>query len=118
MQNPFLERRTYILAYAAAWILITGIHVSVLFFFSDQSLLNSLADGLVFNILFAGLGLSVWYAVRYYDSNRSHLLDTILYHLGTAALALALWAGMGYLILKYAFPAFLEYHDFLEESMP
>ncbi len=118
MQNPFLVNKTYSIAYGSAWVLIIGIHVSVLFFFSDQSLTNSLVDGFVFNLLFALLGLSIWFAVRFYDSSRGILLDTILYHIGTAALALALWLGLGYLILQYVIPGFSDYQLFLGESMP
>ncbi len=118
MQNPFLEKRSYSLAYGLAWILIIGLHVSVLYFFSDQSLVNSIADALVFNLLYAVLGLSVWFAVRYYDSTRGSILDTFLYHLGTAALSLALWIGTSYLIMKYLFPGLSDYHDFLDSSMP
>ena len=118
MQNPFLERRSYSLAYGLAWILIIGLHVSVLYFFSDQSLVNSIADALVFNLLYAVLGFSLWFAVRYYDSTRGSLFDTFLYHLGTAALSLALWIGISYLIMKYIFPGLSDYHDFLDSSMP
>lgn len=118
MQNPFLERKTYSIAYGIAWILIIGIHVSVLFFFSNQDLINSLVDGFVFNFLFALVGLSIWFAVRYYDSTRSAFLDTLLYHFGTAGLALALWLGSGYLILKYVIPGSVDYQIFLENSMP
>jgi len=118
MQNPFLEKRTYSFSYGVAWILLTGIHVSVLHFISDQSLLVSAVDGVVFNLLFATLGLSIWYAVRYYDSTRGSLLDTLLYHLGTAAIALALWLGSAYLILRYILPGVSADLVFLEESMP
>ncbi len=118
MQNPFLERKTYSIAYGIAWILIIGIHVSVLYFFSDQGLVDSLIDGVVFNTLFALLGLSLWYAVRYYDSSRGAILDTFLYHFGTAALALALWLGLGYLIMMYVIPDLSDYQVFLEKSMP
>jgi sensor histidine kinase YesM len=118
MQNPFLVKRTYTIFYSLAWILIIGVHVSVLYFFSNQSLVNSIADGLVFNLLFIALGLGIWFAVRYYDSARGNILDVFIYHLGTAALALGLYIGLGYLTMKYVFPGLEGYQEFLEGSMP
>jgi len=118
MQNPFLVKKSYSIAYGTAWILLTGIHVCILFFFADQNLKNSFADALVFNSLFAILGLGIWFAVRYYDTSRGIILDTMLYHLGTAAVALALWLGAGYLILKYILAGHPDYLNFLEGSMP
>ena len=118
MQNPFLVKKPYSIAYGTAWILLTGIHVCILFFFADQNLKNSFADALAFNFLFAILGLGIWFAVRYYDTSRGIILDTMLYHLGTAAVALALWLGTGYLILKYILVVHPGYLDFLEGSIP
>lgn len=118
MQNPFLDRRTYSIVYGISWILVIGIHVSVLFFISEQSLLNSIIDGLVFNFLLAVLGLSTWFAVRYYDSTRGSLMDTFIYHMGTASLALGLYIGLGYLVMKYIFSGSPEYEVFLDKSIP
>ena len=118
MQNPFLVKRAYTLFYGLTWILVIGGHVSVLYFFSDQSLVNSVADGMVFNILFAALGLGIWFAVRYHDNSRGNILDTILYHFGTATLALGLYIGLGYTIMKYVFRGLEGYSEFLGGSMP
>ena len=118
MQNPFLDRSTYSFSYVITWILLTGIHVSVLHFISEQTLTSSIVDAIVFNLLFAVLGLSVWYAVRYYDRARNSMLDTLLYHLGTGTVSIALWLGSGYLILRYILPGVSTDLPFLEESMP
>jgi two-component system LytT family sensor kinase len=118
MQNPFLVNRLYSISYGGAWILLLGLHVSVLHFFSDQSLSNSLIDGFVFNLIFALIGLGIWFAVHYYDSSRAALMDTILYHLGTAVVALAVWLGLAYFILRNFIPGFADYQIFLEESIP
>lgn len=117
MPNPFLVSKQYSISYVLVWVLIAGAHLSVLFFFNNQDLLNSIVDALVFNIIFAGLGLSVWYAVRYYDSSQATLLDMFLYHLGTAAVALGSWLALGYFILMLSLPEFEIYKEFLDKSM-
>ncbi|MEA1876679.1 MAG: histidine kinase [Bacteroidota bacterium] len=118
MPNPFIAKKEYVFPYALVWVLIAGTHFAVLFFFSNQTLVQSLIDALVFNLVFAGLGLSVWYAVRYYDSSHAALIDVFLYHIGTAAVALSVWMASGYFILTVSMPGFEEYKEFLDQSMP
>lgn len=118
MPNPFLVKREYIITYTAVWVLIAGAHLAVLYFFSDQEWNQSILDSLVFNGIYAGLGLSLWYAVRYYDTSKGTLLDVLLYHLATAALALGVWMASGYFLLKLVVPDFETYRPFLENSLP
>jgi len=117
MPNPFIAKKEYIIPYAVVWVLISGAHLAVLYFFSNQLLVQSIIDALIFNVIFAGLGLSVWYAVRYYDSSRAAPLDVFLYHLGTAAVALSFWMASGYFLLTISLPGFEEYKEFLDKSM-
>ncbi len=117
MRNPFLAKKDYIISYAVMWVLIAGAHLAVLYFFSNQQLVQAAIDALVFNGIFAGLGLSVWYAVRYYDSSSAAPLDVLLYHLGTAVVALGFWMTSGYFILSVALPGFDNYKEFLDNSM-
>ena len=118
MPNPFLAKKEYIIPYAAVWILIAGIHAAVLYFFSERLLLEASVDALIFNIILAGLGLSVWYAIRYYDSSNSTALDTLLYHLVTGTVALTVWLASGYFLVRISLPDFESYREFLNESMP
>ncbi|MCK5821717.1 MAG: histidine kinase [Bacteroidales bacterium] len=117
MPNPFISKKEYSISYALVWVLIIGTHLAVLYFYSQQPLLESVIDAVVFNILFAGLGLSVWYAVRYYDSSQSAPLDVFLYHFGTAAIALSCWLGIGYFLISISMPGFEKYKEFLDNSM-
>ena len=118
MPNPFLARKEYIIPYTAAWVLIAGAHIAVLFFFSGRLLNEAIPDAIVFNLIFAGIGLSAWYAVRYYDSSQATVLDILLYHLATAAVVLTFWLASSYFILMITLPDFESYKSFLDSSMP
>lgn len=118
MRNPFLVNRTYSITYAAAWILIAGIHVAILSLASAQELSVAIIDSLVFNVLFAFIGLSLWYTIRFYDFNRGNLSDRLLNHLLIAVIVLGVWLGLGYLILNKLWPSNTIYHEFLDDSIP
>jgi len=118
MPNPFLVKKEYLIPYAAIWILIAGVQMAVLYFYSSQDLTNSIVDAVIFNTIYAALGLSVWYAVRYYDSSSRSLIDILLYHLATAAVALSAWLAGGYFLLMFSLQDFDSYKEFLDDSLP
>jgi len=118
MRNPFLVNRTYSITYAVAWILIAGIHVAILCLASAQELSIAVIDSLIFNLLFAFIGLSLWYTIRFYDFNRGNITDRLLNHLLIALVVLGVWLGLGYLILNNLWPDNQVYHDFLDDSIP
>ncbi len=118
MKNPFLINRANTLAYIAAWILIAGIHAVVLWLASDQEPLTAITDSLIFNTLFAGIALGLWYSIRYYDFSRGGFADRLLNHLLIAVVVLGAWLGVGYVLLNLAGPGADAYHEFLTGSLP
>lgn len=118
MKNPFLANKTYTITYGIAWILVAGIHALVLWLASDLPAGVAIADSLVFNVLFAGIGLGLWYSIRYYDFRKASPLDAFLNHLLIALVVLGVWVGLGYLIMSRFWPANEDYHDYLDESVP
>jgi hypothetical protein len=118
MKNPFLINRTYTVAYIAAWILISGIHAVVLWLASGQEPIVSIADSMVFNLLFAGIALGLWYSIRYYDFNQGGISGQLLNHLLIAVVVLGVWLGLGYLLLSNLWPDAETYKTFLTESLP
>ena len=118
MPNPFLVKREYLIPYVAIWVLIAGTQMAVLYFYSNQDLTNAIVDSLIYNAIYAGIGLSVWYAVRYHDSSSRSSIDVLLYHVVTAAVALTAWLAGGYFLLMVSLPDFDSYKEFLEFSIP
>ncbi len=118
MRNPFLINRTYTITYIAAWILVGSIHAAVLWLASGMDLYVAVSDSLVFNVLFAGIALGLWYSIRYYDFNKAGFLDRLLNHLLIALIVLGFWLGAGYLIQNAIWTDKIDYHDFLIGSLP
>lgn len=94
MKNPFIQRLSLLLLYLIWWILPGGIHFFVLskFYPSDQTTI--LNDALISFSIFAILGLSIWWMVRY--SNISQGLDskTLWNHFWAMLLLFILWTGI------------------------
>lgn len=117
MRNPFLINRGYTIAYAAAWILVAGVHAAVLWLVVGLEPFLAVADSLVFNLLFAGIGLSLWYSIRFYNAERDNFLGRFVNHSITAVLVLGAWIGICFLILDGLFNNQPGYHAFLTNSL-
>jgi len=118
MRNPFLVNRTYTFTYIVAWILVAGIHASVLWLASGLELQVAISDSLIFNTLLTTIALGLWYSIRYYDFNKAGFLDQLLNHLLVAVIVLGVWMGAGYLILNAIWSDNTDYHRFLIDSLP
>jgi two-component sensor histidine kinase len=78
----------------------------------------ALADGLTFNLLFAGLALGIWYSVRYSNIEKLNIFYLLLNHCGAAIIFLSIWIGSGFFILTLLFEGNQEYLTFLANSTP
>jgi sensor histidine kinase YesM len=107
--------KIYLKYYALVWSLIIGAHFSVLHFFYELSVMLSIYDSLIFNILFAFLALSLWYLVRYSKSG-GKLLSILSTHLLSALVVISFWLLMAFLPSQYLIDN-ANYKVFLEQSL-
>ncbi|MBU0764475.1 MAG: histidine kinase, partial [Bacteroidetes bacterium] len=94
----FLLNIKTIVLYSLMWVLISGIHFFLFRYYLNEELLTSLADILVYNTLFALLGIAVWYAIRYYEPKRSYWFNLLFNLLTVFTIIVLIWIGMGMLI--------------------
>lgn len=119
MNHPVFQSLRNALIYFGSWVLIIGIHFSILLFFYHFPTIISAADSLLSNLLFAILGLTPWYVVRYSQNSREGGLTTLLVnHLSSLVVLVFLWFGGVYTILDTLFGNYSLYGHFLKSSVP
>ena len=116
MRHPFLSNRN-VVYYSVIWLFITGVYALVLFYSYDYPVNEAAVDSLVFNSLFALLGLAYWFIVRYNTFDTDQLINLVASHLAAAGLSISAVIFLSIMILGRAFPADEEYLIFLEESI-
>lgn len=104
MKHPITQKLRYILIYAGIWTVILGIHATTLHFLYNISLSSSITDGLVFNSVFALIGIALWYPVFYNDIEKHSFTNLLINHLSIMALTLAFWVSTSIFILKSITP--------------
>ena len=123
MSHPLLTNRRTLYAYACVWLGIALAHGLLLW--SNQSRLGLsemgawlVLDGLVFNALYALLGLSLWYPCCYISPEQVGLGRTVLRHAFAALFISLIWVGIGSGVMTHALQPPEAYRAFVRASFP
>lgn len=82
-----------------------------------QVLLISIIDSLISNLVFAFLGIGLWFMVRYSGKQVNGFMKNIAYYLSSAAFSILIWQLVSYTILRAIFGNDDVYMNFLVSSM-
>ncbi|MGD9992756.1 MAG: sensor histidine kinase [Salinivirgaceae bacterium] len=117
MKHPITQKLRFLLIYSAIWLVIMGIHIGTLTFMYKISLGYALADALIFNTLYAFLGVALWYPVFYNNPEKQSFSNLIINHLSIMSLSLAFWISLGIFISKLLFNESDTYLEFVEDGI-
>ena len=118
MEHPIFLNTKSVSVYFGLWALIAGAHFSIFYFIYFFPIEVSLADSLVFNGLFSGAGIALWYIVRYSIPDQKNIWNVVFNHLAFLTLTLVVWNGLSYTILSTIFSRNKVYMDMLMISIP
>jgi hypothetical protein len=118
MNHPVFQNIRSAIVYFGTWILIMGIHFSVLYFQYGFDSWVSLTDSFIFNILYCALGIPVYYVVRYSMPSKKSQFNMLLNQVTAMALILVIWMSSGYSLLSAILGANARYAAFLSETIP
>jgi len=99
MLNPFFRDKKALIAYIFIWVVISLVHFFVLYSLLNISFEYSLLDSIVFNLLYFGIGLSLWYPAKFISLENYNIIKIIFNHFAAAAITSIIWVYAGYIIL-------------------
>lgn len=112
LSNPILKNLRNFFSYIFVWLVITMAYVQVLYFAEKINWTIAITDGLVFNFLLAGLGLSYWYSARYISFESYSIAKIIISHTIGGIISVVIWLLTGYIITNFLIDSSLNYTDF------
>lgn len=101
ISNPILKNARNILGYIFFWLLISTTYVLILIYSEQIDLRIAIADGIIFNILLAGFGLSYWYSVNYISFENSSIQKIIISHIIGGVISVLIWLAAGFIITNF-----------------
>lgn len=118
MVTPVLSKKYYLTIYFVTWTIIIVIHAALLLFLYDISLKASITDSIVFNLLFAIAGYTLWFVIKYNLKEKTTGIDLLFQHMMVAGVIIAIWFFVSYYTLTNLLQANTNYLLFLKESVP
>ncbi|MGD2034743.1 MAG: histidine kinase [Bacteroidales bacterium] len=118
MLHPILKNTRSLITYIIIWVVLCAIHILILVYVNDFGIAISFSESIVLNVLFALLGIGIWYPVYFTNIEKNQVISFTINHLAAASLAVGLWLWISYMILHSAFPESDAYIKYLNSSMP
>ncbi len=116
MEKSFFIRNLWIY-YIAFWMAVAVIQFALSFGVYGQDLMIAVADSLISNLVFAFLGVGLWYMVRFSGKQIDGFIKNLAYHLGGCAFSILIWQIVSYTVLRMLFGSNNNYMNFLVTSM-
>ncbi len=100
MFNPILKSRVATLIYSLSWLLIISGQWFLLLYFYEIPGFVALYDSFMFNALFAALGLSIWYVVKFNEFESSSAYKVAFVHFISSLIISGIWLTVGYFFVE------------------
>ncbi len=100
MNHPVTEKRSRMLIWWLAWIILAAGQSLLISFAYGVTPGIAAADGIISMISFGALGLAVWFPIRYMQKDSNTVVTAITNLLATGILAVAFWIFANRLLLK------------------
>ena len=96
MIHPIANNRNYLVIYAIFWILVATIHGIFLYNFFNASIYLSIADSFIYYLLYALIGLGLWFAVKFSQMETNNIGNLVLNHLTAVCITMVALFLFGY----------------------
>lgn len=101
MQHPFLRNRKFLVSYSVFWLAVVGYCFVYLYFFRSLDAWFAATDAIVYQSVFALVGMGLWYPVFYITEYKTSLYNILAFHLISATVLISVWLLAGYLLMLF-----------------
>jgi LytS/YehU family sensor histidine kinase len=118
MKHPILSKRVPLIIWWLVWVFL-ALGQSLLFYYAFGSFIGiSLVDSLVSLLLYSGIGLSLWYPFRFFNSEGTKTTVIITNLIASGAISIVLWIMMTKFIMTIVLPEQNNYPAYWTSTFP
>ncbi len=118
MKHPVLENRNRLLLWWLAWFFLgTGQSLLYYFVYGSNALL-SITDSTISLLIYSGIGLALWYPLRFFNNTRKNLISLIANLSASGVIIVILWMLVTKQLSLLVLPPEYNYPEFLEATLP
>jgi len=105
------------LLYALMWLVVASVHFMQLHASYGFQTLATVVDSIVVNLIFAILGVGLWFSMKFSQLQKKNWIEIFIQHLTTCAILIILWLLISNALLSTLLRPDEEYQKFLEHSL-
>jgi two-component system, LytTR family, sensor kinase len=118
MKHPVLANKVRLIVWWLAWFFLS-LGQSVLFYYAHGSFITiSLIDSLVSLLIYSGIGLSLWYPFRFFNTGEIRTTVLISNLVISGAIAVSLWVLSTKYLMLLVLPEKNIYQAFWDDTFP
>jgi two-component system, LytTR family, sensor kinase len=118
MKHPVLANRVRLIVWWLAWLFL-ALGQSVLFYYAYGSFITiSLIDSLVSLLIYSGIGLSLWYPFRFFNTGEVRTTVLISNIVISGAISVSLWVLITKYLMLLVLPEKNIYQTFWDDTFP
>jgi two-component system, LytTR family, sensor kinase len=103
--------------YIMMWVVLAIFHLLVLYWGYNIRFSSAIADSLVFNFMFAILGVGLWFSVKFSQLQKKNVFEILFQHLSTSTILMLLWIFVSKALLDVMLKSDVSYIEFLDRSL-
>ena len=84
MLHPFSENKLYALVYSSVWTILIIVQTLLFVYKLELDIYWSIIYSVIFNVLYAFMGASIWFVGAYYNYNKQNSFEIITKQIATA----------------------------------
>jgi two-component system LytT family sensor kinase len=118
MKHPILDNKVRFIVWWLVWFFL-ALGQSLLFYYAFGSFIEiSLVDSLVSLLIYSGIGLSLWYPFRFFNSDETRTTVLISNLVASGALSITLWILITKFIMTTVLPEQNHYQAYWTATFP
>jgi two-component system, LytTR family, sensor kinase len=116
LKHPILNSTAY-KHYILLWGVLALIYTLILIELDGMDVVVAAMDSLLLHLIFAGIGIGLWYVVQYASIDDNSLLSTLVMHAVAAALTIFIWVSASRFLVFFIFSNSASYQLFLDQNL-
>jgi two-component system, LytTR family, sensor kinase len=116
LDRIFISRNLW-LYYSLFWIILAIVQFGIASVVYEQSFAPAATDSLLSNLIFAFVGIGLWFMVRFSGKMKRDLLRNLIYQAAVCTVSVLIWLFFSYSLLESLFGTDKEYINYMDGSL-
>jgi hypothetical protein len=118
MKHPVFSNRVRLIVWWLVWLFITSGQLLLYYYAYGSFTTTAIPDGIISLVIYSGIGLSLWYPFRYFNTDRSKTVSVIANIVLSGVTSVILWILINKYFVQAILPNANDYQAYWDATFP